>query len=304
MRGRSVRQSLRPRLAHALAGLLLAFACGPIAAKDVTAPAPQAALAARDRALIETTVAAMPVPADEAPVLYVIGVAGDGTEDVFRNEVHFLETAAAARLGAAARTLTLINHTDSLDTRPRPLATQANLRHALERVAARQRPEDLLLLYLTMHGADDHRLGVYWPPYVDETITPKALRALLDDAGIGPRIVVVSACYAGGFVPALRAPDTLVITAAAADRPSFGCGSESTITFFGRAWLLDGLNRDRDFTAAYRHATRAITARETDLGFTPSRPQIDIGKRMPPRLARWLATLPPAEPARYPHPID
>ena len=304
MRGRSVRQSLRPRLAHALAGLLLAFACGPITAKDVTAPAPQAALAARDRALIETTVAAMPAPVDEVPVLYVIGMAGDGTEDVFRNEVHFLETAAAARLGAAARTLTLINHTDSLDTRPRPLATQANLRHALERVAARQRPDDLLLLYLTMHGADDHRLGVYWPPYVDETITPKALRALLDDAGIGPRIVVVSACYAGGFVPALRAPDTLVITAAAADRPSFGCGSESTITFFGRAWLLDGLNRDRDFTAAYRHATRAIIARETDLGFTSSRPQIDIGKRMPPRLARWLATLPPAEPARYPHPID
>lgn len=295
---------VRPRWPHALAGLLLAFACAWAAANDTAAPGPQAALAVRDRALIDAAVARMPAPADEAPVLYVIGMAGDGTEDVFRNEVHFLESGAAARLGAGARTLTLVNHADSLDTRPRPLATAANLRHALERVAARQRPDDLLLLYLTMHGSEDHQLGVHWPPYVDESIRPKALRAMLDQAGIGPRIVVVSACYAGGFVPALRAPDTLVITAAAADRPSFGCGSESTITFFGRAWLLDGLNRDRDFTAAYRHATRAIAARETGLGFTPSRPQIDVGKRVPPRLARWLATLPPAAPARYPYPVD
>lgn len=304
MRGRSSFSTPQRPGARGCAGVLLALLlvwAAPVAADDI---APVSSQAARDRMLIEATVAAMPPPVDEAPVLYVIGVAGDGTEDVFRNEVRFLEDGVAPRLGASARTLALINHADSLDAVPRPLATRANLRHALSAIAPKLRADDLLLLYLTMHGAPDHHLGVVWPPHVDETLAPKELRALLDAAGIGPRIIVVSACYAGGFIPALRAPDTLVITAAAADRPSFGCGSESTITFFGRAWLLEGLNRDRDFTAAYRDAVRAIARREAALGYTPSRPQIDIGKRMRPRLARWLATLPPAAPARYPYPVD
>ncbi|NYZ63137.1 C13 family peptidase [Luteimonas deserti] len=286
------------RAARALALVLLAFACAPwpIAA--------HAADVVRDRALIDAAVAAMPDADDEAPVLYVVGVAGDGTEDVFRNEVRFLETGVAPRLGASARTLSLVNHVESLTVVPRPLATGDALRHALEALGRRMRPQDLLLLYLTMHGAPDHRLGLTWPPHVDESLAPKQLRAMLDAVHTGTRVVVVSACYSGGFVPALRSPDTLLITAARADRPSFGCGSESSITFFGHAWLLDGLNADRDFAAAFQAASRAVAARESALGFTPSRPQIDVGKRVRPQLARWLATLAPVPAADYPYPID
>src|SRR3546814_8238085 len=49
------------------------------------------------------------------------------------------------------------------------------------------------------------------------------------------KVVVVNACYSGGFVPPLRGPGTLVLTAARSDRSSFGCGSDSDITYFGKA---------------------------------------------------------------------
>src|SRR3546814_1766943 len=89
------------------------------------------------------------------------------------------------------------------------------------------RDEDLLLLYLTMHGTEDHELAVTFPPLLEEWITPPQLRAALDDAGIRNRVVVISACFSGGFIPDLRDARTLVITAARADRASFGCGSRS-----------------------------------------------------------------------------
>jgi len=262
-------------------------------------------LATRDHALIDAAVAAMPAGTGDAPALYVVGVAGDAGEDVFRNEVRFLTERVAPRLGAGARALALVNHIDRLKGTGTPLATTPNLRHALALGAHMDRERDVLLLYLTMHGSPDHALGLALPDGSEDTITPDALRAALDASGIVHRVVVISACYSGGFVPALKDPDTLVLTAARPDRPSFGCGSESTITFFGHAWLLDGLNADRDFANAYRSAARAIKQRERKLGYERSGPQIAVGARIGETLSRWQATLPAdPPPAVYPYPIE
>jgi len=280
-----------------LAALLCLLVCVPLQAADP--------LATRDRSLIDATVAAMPVGEGYAPALYVIGVAGDAGENVFRNEVRFLTERVTPRLGAGMRALALVNHADSLEGAGTPLATAPNLRYALAAVGAHMdRERDVLLLYLTMHGSPDHALGLALPDGSEDTITPNALRAALDDSGIVHRVVVISACYSGGFVPALKDPDTLVLTAARPDRPSFGCGSESTITFFGHAWLLDGLNADRDFANAWRFAARAIKQRERKLGYPRSGPQIAGGARIGATLARWQATLPAdPPPAVYPYPI-
>ncbi len=289
----------RPMLRHWIqtTALLCLLACAPLQAAEP--------LATRDHALIDAAVAAMPVGTGDAPALYVVGMAGDAGEDVFRNEVRFLTERVAPRLGAGARALALVNHIDSLKGAGTPLATPANLRHALSSIGAHMdRERDVLLLYLTMHGAPDHALGLSLPDGSEDTITPEALRAALDASGIVHRVVVISACYSGGFVPALQDPDTLVLTAARPDRPSFGCGSESTITFFGHAWLLDGLNADRDFANAYRLAARAIKQRERKLGYERSGPQIAAGARIGETLARWQATLPAdPPPAVYPYPI-
>lgn len=278
--------------------LLCLLLCTPLRAAE--------ALATRDQALIDARVSAMPTGTGEAPALYVVGVAGDASEDVFRNEARFLVERVAPRLGAGARALALVNHVDSLKGTGTPLATTANLRHALAALGAHMdRERDVLLLYLTMHGSPDHALGLALPDGSEDVITPDGLRAALDASGIVNRVVVISACYSGGFVPALKNPDTLVLTAARHDRPSFGCGSESTITFFGHAWLLDGLNADRDFANAYRLAARAIKQRELKLGYARSGPQIAAGARIGETLSRWQATLPSAVPAPavYPYPI-
>ena len=58
-------------------------------------------------------------------------------------------------------------------------------------------------------------LEVSLPPLELAPLTAPALRSLLDDAGIKWRIIVVSACYSGGFVDALQDDNTLIVTAAA-----------------------------------------------------------------------------------------
>ena len=286
----------------AATGVALAFAaCVGSAALPVSATT----LAERDAALVAAAVAAMSPQRPGHPDLYVLGVAGDGEEDVFRNEVEYLQALAAARLDAGGRTLLLVNHADSLGASPRPLATLATLRDALARIgAAMDREQDLLLLFLTMHGTSDHALVLKLWPLVEATITPDDLRDALADSGIRNRVVVVSACFSGGFVPALRADDALVVTAAHRARPSFGCGTASVATWFGRGWLIEGLNLGTSFIAAYDHATGRIRGWEQARGFAPSLPQIAVGSAIGARLHAWESALPPAGPALpYPYPL-
>jgi hypothetical protein len=259
-------------------------------------------VAARDRELLQADFASLAPQRPGQVDLYVVGFAGDSTENVFRNEVAYLDTLMSRRFGAQDRVVTLVNHIDSLTTAPRPLATLANLRIALQGVGkAMDRNDDVLLLYLTMHGTEDHELAVQLPPVLEEWITPPDLRAALDDAGIRNRVVVISACYSGGFVPALRSPGTMVITAARDDRTSFGCGSESDATWFGRAWLVDGLNDGSSFIAAYDIATDEISRWEHEDDETPSLPQLDVGDGIINTLAAWQSHLVPGPAVPYPY---
>lgn len=236
--------------------------------------------------------------------LYVLGVAGDGSEAVFRNEVLHLENLASRRLDAKGRVLVLANHDNLPMHRPLPPASEATLRRALAGIGeAMDRDEDLLLLYLSSHGTEDHQflLRRADPDLPDELLTPKQLRAALDDAGIRHRVVVISACYSGGFARALNSPDSLLLMAARRDRPSFGCGNDSVATYFGRAWLVDGLNATVDFVQAFEQARMAIERREMAEALMPSLPQINRGSRIDSTLAAWRAGFTPGPALPYPH---
>jgi len=260
------------------------------------------AFASRDAALIDLRLEAMPAQRPGIPDVYAIGFAGDGRENVFRNEVAYFETLLSARFGAEGRTIALVNHPDSLEAAPRPLATPGNLRHALAGVARAMDPEqDLLLLFLTTHGNRDHTLTLNMPGRFDTTLSPRQLRDALDEAGIRNRVVVVSACFSGGFVPVLASPDTVVMTAARRDRTSFGCGDTASATYFGRALLVEGMNRDGGLLEAFDYAKRQVSRRETMEGFKPSEPQLSAGEAILPRLQAWEATLAPSPRVPYPH---
>lgn len=280
------------------------FALAAILSTPTAAPAQQPEpLERRDARLIEAAIDALPAQRPGMVDLYAVGFAGDGTEDVFRNEVGYFSTLATDRLEARG-VATLVNHVDSLERRPAALATYENLQDMLDGIAGRMDvEEDVLLLYLTMHGTPEHELALVFPPFVEDALIPEDLRTLLDESGIRNRVLVISACYSGGFIRELRGPDTLVITASRADRPSFGCGADSSVTWFGRAWMVEGLNRDADFAVAFRHARNRIGEWERKEKIEASFPQISQGERIASRLAAWRSQSTPGVAVPYPYPI-
>jgi hypothetical protein len=216
--------------------------------------------------------------------LFFVAFGAFGAEDVFRREVVQVSRIMAERFGTGPRTVQLINNVASVTRRP--LANLPNLRYVLNSLAARmQRDEDVLVLFLTSHGAQDGTFAVELGDLGLNPMRPAALRAALDEAGIRWRIVIVSSCYSGRFVDALASPGTLLITAAAADRSSFGCAHENRWTYFGAAYFRDALAQTRSFVDAFERARTAIAARERREGRTPSKPQIVVGREIAPVLA-------------------
>jgi len=180
----------------------------------------------------------------------------------------------------------LANNPATLTTRP--LASWSNLEAALDGLQRVMRPEeDILLLYFTSHGDEDHTLLVDMDPLPLDQIGAQDLAEILAARPFKWKVVVVNACYSGGFVPPLRGPGTLVLTAARSDRSSFGCGSDSDITYFGKAWLVDALNHTDNFVDAFKRARNDIATWEKQDELTPSEPQIDVGSGITAQLAAW-----------------
>jgi hypothetical protein len=230
--------------------------------------------------------------------LYLVAFAGDGTERVFRNEALYARALFERRFDAAGRVVALVNDPDLTATLP--LATRHNLGRVLEGIGTvMDRDEDLLMVFLTTHGSETHELLVALDPLPLAQVTPAWLATAMDASGVAHRLVVVSACYSGGFVPALRSPDNLVLTAARADRTSFGCGPDSDITWFGRAWLVEALNADTDLLRAFEAARAAIATREKAAGYDPSEPQILGNSKVAARLARWQANIVAGAPVAF-----
>jgi hypothetical protein len=248
-------------------------------------PSPEQVMYAQPRLMREALSGLTPRVAGK-PNLYLVTFAGDGGEDVFHNEAEYAARLFTQRFGATAHSLVLENHPGTLTTHP--LASWSNLESALDGLAKVMKPEqDILMLYVSSHGDEDHNLLVDMDPLPLDQIGAQDLAGILTKRPFKWKVLVINACYSGGFVPPLRGPGTLVLTAARADRSSFGCGSDSDATYFGRAWLVDALNRTPDFVTAFGQASNEIAGWEKQDKLTPSEPQIDIGKGIAEQLAQW-----------------
>jgi hypothetical protein len=107
---------------------------------------------------------------------------------------------------------------------------------------------------------------------------------MLDRAGVRYKVVIISACYSGVFIPHLATADTLVITAADANHPSFGCEDRAKWTFFGDAFFNASLRQSATLRDAFTRARSLILKRELRNGFEPSRPQMAGGANVEPLL--------------------
>jgi Peptidase C13 family len=282
------------RVCSALAGLMVAvlMACAPPAAEagDPSALVRESIYHAQPTLLAEEIEALAP-QRPGAPDLYFVGVAGYAGQDVFKKEVETVRSLFDERFGTRDRSLLLVNNRGTADQLP--MASDGNLRLALDAVAAKMNVDkDVLFLFLTSHGAKDS-FAVSFPPFRLKDLSPKELRQMLDGAGIRWRVIVISACFSGSFVDALEDRQTLIITAASSERTSFGCSSENDWTYFGDAYFNQALRHGSSFIAAFGEAQQIIAAREHKEELTPSEPQIYVGAAIEQKLAQLGRAAPP-----------
>jgi hypothetical protein len=216
---------------------------------------------------------------------YVVSVALD-SDPVFGREAREAGKVLTARFGAAGHSITLAG-TDGSGPTALPNGTLASLTLALARIAELMDPkEDVLVLYSTSHGAP---VGIAYHDG-DEgfgLLTPDRLAAILTELGIKRRVLLLSACYSGVFIPALAGEDSAILTAASNDRPSFGCMAENDWTFFGDALINHALRKPQPLAAAAKEAQDMIGGWEADAKLNPSNPQVSIGSGV----AAWLPKL-------------
>ena len=217
--------------------------------------------------------------------LYFVGFAPYASQDVFLKETLSIGKLLDERFDTAGRSISLISHPSVADKYP--IATLTSLRYALQEVGEHIDPEeDVVLLHLTTHGSETHELSVEFYPLQLPGIRPEDLRAALDDAGIKWRIVVISACYSGGFIEALKDARTLVVTASDATHTSFGCGNDFDFTYFSKAYYDEALRKTRSFEQAFMLAKESVRQREQKEGLQASNPQIYLGEAMKEKLAK------------------
>jgi len=223
--------------------------------------------------------------------LYFVGFAPDAEEDVFGKDIAAARELFDQRFDTDGRSVSLINNPQTvLDV---PLATVSNLRETLNEIGATiDRDDDVVLVFLESHGARDYRLAADFPPLKLDELSPQLLREMLDQAGIKWRIVIVSACYSGGYIAPLKDDHTLIMTASAANRTSFGCGTDSDATFFAEALFRQALHFEDSFVKAFEQARTSIAAREKAENMSPpSDPQLFVGAAMAAKLPQLEETL-------------
>ena len=254
------------------------------AAEPGDAPADGEALLFSQQSRIDRSLAAIARNTSSTPEAFFLGFAGVADEKVFTQEIGLASRVLGERYDIDGRSLSLLN--DARDLERAPLATVSGLKYALRGLASRMNlDQDVLFLSISSHGAEDPAVIVSNSELPLNDLTDEDLADALRESGIKWRVIIISACYAGGFIDALSDPQTIVITAAAADRTSFGCSNDRDLTYFGEAFYRDALPSARSLREAFDTAKAAIATREAQERVTPSKPQAYFGTEMQAKLA-------------------
>lgn len=245
----------------------------------------EALYAAQDRLMGEQVAALTPqVPA--MPEVFALALGGTAEQSVFLTEVESVSAILDAQYGAGGRTLRLANSHDH--PMRYPLANRANLARALGEIGRRQGPEDVAFLFLASHGRED-LFSLDFPEAGTGDLTSAEFARMLEASGIGPAVIIVSACHSGSFIDDIAAPDRLIITAARGDRTSFGCRDGAEWTEFGESFFDRALRAEPDPRKAFPLAAEDVARKEAADGLVQSLPQISEGAEIGAVLDRLLA---------------
>ena len=215
---------------------------------------------------------------------YVVTIALD-SDPVFAREAREAGRVLSRRYDGAGRTLVLAGPDGARDDLARGSIESllVGLAHIAE---VMDTDEDVLVLYTTSHG---NKLGLAY--HYEDTgygiLSPERLKTAMESLGIERRILVISACFSGVFVPALASADTAILTAAASERNSFGCEPQNDWTFYGDAMINRAMREPQPLSEVARSANRTVAGWETQRRLLASLPQTAFGSNV----AAWLPQL-------------
>jgi Peptidase C13 family len=202
----------------------------------------------------------------------VVLAAGDDAEPVFDNATRAFDQ----RLIAAGVPAGNIHRLSASAAELSPSVEPAYAKALLHRIAELwARPGDRCLVFLTSHG---ERGGGVWLARSNLALSPDALAdALSQGCGPVPTVVIISACYSGGFAAGKMAtPNRIILTAARNDRPSFGCQAHRRYNFFDEC-LLGALPKSATWRVVFEKSAQCVRQMERALGERPSEPQAYFG---------------------------
>lgn len=208
------------------------------------------------------------------------------SDPVFQREATQAEAILRPHLGAEGRSIILSAGGDG--ERRYPSAGPNDIAAAIGRVGSLIDPnEDLVVIFITTHGAPDGSAALREHNRMAASMRPTHFRDLLNQAGIRNRVVIVSACFSGAFIAPLMDDNTIVLTAAAPDRSSFGCQAQRDWTFFGDAYFNQALRSNESMVSAFDAAKVLIERWEREQNLTPpSNPQRYVGSHAAEMLRR------------------
>jgi hypothetical protein len=248
------------------------------------------------RDLIDAQIARFAGDAPAPGRVFFVGFAGYGEERVFAEEIKLASRIVGEKYGSAQRSVLLLN--DRRDRTSWPLASASSLRYSLKALARVMNPEeDVLFLALSSHGSRDATIEVSNEGMTPQTLSAQTLADMLAESGIRWKVIVISACFSGTFIRPLADDHTIVITAAARNRASFGCSDSRHLTYFGEAFFKEALPYSTYLRVAFESTRREIRRRERDERMTASNPQSSFGTLMEAKLreieqARFAACRP------------
>jgi hypothetical protein len=187
-----------------------------------------------------------------------------GDQGVFRSEATGAAQVVAGRFGRGPINV-------QYNSKKGGGATIQGLARALQAATKGLDAENgILFLILTSHGSPAG-LAIK-AGRVSQLLTPANLAGLLTLTGVRHKVVVISACYSGVFIARLANPDVLVITAADAAHPSFGCRDKAKWTYFGDAFFNVALRHAKSLNDAFVVARALVKKHELREHFEPSHP--------------------------------
>jgi hypothetical protein len=263
------------RMRISLAVLIWFALAGPLTAADDAAQ--------MQRNLIDEQIARIPAAMDGRARVFFVGFAGYGEERVFAEEIKLAARRVGEKYGSTERSVLLIN--DRRDLVAYPFASASSLRYTLESLAkVTDLKTDVLFLALSSHGSPDATIEVSNTGMKGQTLSASTLAGILSASGFRWKVVVISACFSGRFVKPLADEHTIVITASARNRSSFGCSDTRELTYFGEAFYRDAMPDATDLRAAFDAARQEIRRRERDEKVRASHPQASFGDLMEAKL--------------------